>query len=253
MIWTVSYYDAFVATMQARFADAEELMHRAADAAVAMGAADSFAVFAGQAAALAAIAGHHCELPPNVAQAIGADPVQPTSALAHAIISVSSGPEEIASDLLDAAMATGFRGIPADVMWMTSMLGYAILAIELSDLDAAAQLLAIIEPHAGEIATNLGPVAAYVGRLASLLGRHDLAERHLSSALEIVETFGWDYHRASVLIFLAGCRRRRLGELDTQAHAPHSTRPRASARRTACRDCSSPSMRCAGEAWMTRA
>lgn len=85
--------------------------------------------------------------------------------------------------------------------------------------EAAAQLLAIIEPHAGEIAANLGPVAAYVGRLASLLGRHDLAERYLSSALEIVETFGWDYHRASVLIFLAGCRRRRLGELDTQAHA----------------------------------
>ena len=30
---------------------------------------------------------------------------------------------------------------------------------------------------------------------------------------------GWDYHRASVLIYLAGCQRRRLGELDTQAHA----------------------------------
>ena len=219
MIWTVSYYDAFVATMEARFADAEELMHKAADVAVAMGAADSFAVFAGQAAALATIAGHLSELPPNVAQAIDAGPVQPTAALAHAIISVASGPKEIASDLLDAAMATGFRGVPADVMWMTSMLGYAILAIELSDLDAAAQLLAIIEPYAGEIATNLGPVAAYAGRLASLLGHHDLAERHLSSALEIVETFGWDYHRASVLIVLAGCRRRRLGELDTQAHA----------------------------------
>ena len=93
-----------------------------------------------------------------------AGPVQPTSALAHAIISVASGPREIASDLLDAAMATGFRGVPADVMWMTSMLGYAILAIGLSDLDAAAQLLAIIEPHVGEVATNLGPVAAYAGR-----------------------------------------------------------------------------------------
>jgi len=37
----VSYYDAFVATMQARFADVEELMRVAADA--AMGAADRFA------------------------------------------------------------------------------------------------------------------------------------------------------------------------------------------------------------------
>ena len=45
-------------------------------------------------------------------------------------------------------MATGFGGVLADVMWMTSMLGYAIVAIGLS-----------------------------------------------------------------------GCRRRRLGELDTQAHA----------------------------------
>jgi hypothetical protein len=44
------------------------------------------------------------------------------------------------------------------------MLGYAILAIELEDLDAAAQLLAIIEPYAGQIATNLGPAAAYAGR-----------------------------------------------------------------------------------------
>lgn len=99
------------------------------------------------------------------------------------------------------------------------MLGYAILAIELSDLDAAGRLLAIIEPHAGEIAANLGPVAIYAGRLASLLSRHDLAERHLSSALEIVEAFGWDYYQASVLIVLAGCRRRRLGKLDTRAHA----------------------------------
>ena len=63
------------------------------------------------------------------------------------------------------------------------------------------------------------PPRMALGRIgASGPGRHDLAERHLSSALEIAETFGWDYHRASVLIFLAGCRRRRLGELDTQAH-----------------------------------
>jgi len=44
---------------------------------------------------------------------------------------------------------------------MTSMLGYAILAIELEDLDAAAHLLAIIEPYAGQAVTNLGPAATY--------------------------------------------------------------------------------------------
>jgi hypothetical protein len=50
-----------------------------------------------QAAALATIAGHHSELPPNVVQVIEAGPVQPASALAHAIISVASGPKEICS------------------------------------------------------------------------------------------------------------------------------------------------------------
>jgi hypothetical protein len=59
--------------------------------------------------------------------------------------------------LLDEAVSTGFRHIPPDAMWMTTMLGYAILAIELEDLDAAARLLPVIEPFAGEVATNLGP------------------------------------------------------------------------------------------------
>jgi hypothetical protein len=104
------------------------------------------------------------------------------------------------------------------------MLGYAILAIELSDLDAAAQLLAIIEPYAGEIATSLGPVAAYAGRLASLLGHHELAERHLSSALEIVEAFDWDYHRASVVIWLKSESGKRLSDRTASRPAPSATR-----------------------------
>ena len=93
-------------------------------------------------------------------------------------------------------------------MWVTSMLGYATLAIELEDLGAAAELLAIIGPYAGEIATNLGPVATYAGRLASLLGRHDLAEQHLTAAFGIADAFDWDYHRAAILIARAAARRR---------------------------------------------
>ena len=217
MTWTVGWYEAFVATMQARFADADQLGRETVELGLAMGAADGVALFAGQAAVLATIAGHHAELPPIVAQAIEAGPVQLTFYLAHAIVSVASGPREIASDLLGEATATGFRNVPPDLMWMTSMLGYAILAIELEDLGAAAQLLAIIEPYAGEIATNLGPVAAYAGRLASLLRRHDVADQHLSAALGIADAFDWDYHRAAILIARAAARRRSLGRIDDPA------------------------------------
>ena len=219
MTWTVGWYEAFVATMQARFADAGRLGRETVELGLAMGAADGVALFAGQAAVLATIAGHHAELPPLVAEAIGAGPVQLTFYLAHAIVSVASGPTEVASDLLGEAAAAGFRNVPPDLMWMTSMLGYAILAIELEDPGAAAELLAIIEPYTGEIATNLGPVAAYAGRLASLLGRHDVADQHLNAALEIADTFDWDYHRAAILIARAAARRRSLGRLDDPARA----------------------------------
>jgi hypothetical protein len=168
---------------------------------------------------LATIAGHHAELPPFVAEAIETGPVQLTFRLAHAIVSVASGPREVASDLLGEAVAAGFQNVPPDLMWMTSMLGYAILAIELEDLDAAAQLLAIIEPYTGEVATNLGPVAAYAGRLASLLGHHDVAEQQLNAAFEIADAFDWDYHRAAILMARAAARRRSLGKLDGPACA----------------------------------
>ena len=180
MTWTLGYYDAFVATMQARFADAE-----------AAGAVETV-----EARRRHGCRGRHRRLRPaggraghhrrsslraatDVAQAIEAGPVQPTSRRAHAIVGVATQPKEVASDLLDEAVANRFRNVPPDVMWMTSMLGYAILAIELEDLAPPRSLLAIIEPYAGEVATNLGPVAAYAGRLASLLGRHDVADQHL--------------------------------------------------------------------------
>ncbi len=219
MTWTVGYYEAFVATMQARFGDADRLVRESVLAGQAMGATDSLIVFAGQAAVLATIAGYRAELPPFVMEAIEAGPVKLTFRLAHAIVSVAHGPRRVARDLLGEAVAARFRHVPPDLMWMTSMLGYAILAIELADLGAAGQLLAIIEPYSGEVATNLGPVAAYAGRLASLLGRHDVADQHLNAAFEIADAFDWDYHRAAILLARAAARRRSLGRLDDPASA----------------------------------
>jgi AAA ATPase domain len=216
MTWTVGWFEAFVATMEARFADAGRLGRETEAIGLTLGAAEALDVFTGQAAVLATIAGHHAELPPIVAQAIEAGPVKLTYHLAHAI---ASGPKQVASDLLGEAAADGFRNVPPDVMWLTSMLGYATLAIELKDLDAAERLLAIIEPYAGQIATNLGPAAAYAGRLASLLGRHDVADRHLNAAFQIVDAFDWDYHRAAILMARAAARHGSFGQMDDTARA----------------------------------
>jgi hypothetical protein len=67
--------------------------------------------------------------------------------------------------------------------------------------------------------TSQGPISAYLGKLASLLGRHDDADRYLGAALDTAVAFGWEYHRATTLIALAKSRLRRTGVLDIEAHA----------------------------------
>jgi hypothetical protein len=106
---------------------------------------------------------------------------------------------------------------------MTSVIGYAVLTIELGDTEAAQHLLPLIEPFVAEVAfngaTSQGPVAAYAGKLASLLGQHEIAEQYLRSALDIATAFGWKYHRATTLFALAQSRQRRDGSLDHECEA----------------------------------
>jgi hypothetical protein len=110
-----------------------------------------------------------------------------------------------------------------DNFWMTSVIAYGIIAIELDDRDAAAQLLPVLEPYAAQVSfngvTSQGPVAAYVGKLALLLGRHDEAERQLRAALATATSFGWIYHQATTLFALAQARHRRLGALDEEGRS----------------------------------
>ena len=96
---------------------------------------------------------------------------------------------------------------------MTRVIGCAVLAIELHDADAAALLLPVIEPFATEVAfsglTSQGPVGAYVGKLSSLLGRHEEAEVHLQRALGT----------ATTLLALSQVRFRGRGALDPEARS----------------------------------
>jgi hypothetical protein len=143
--------------------------------------------------------------------------------LAYGIICAAVGRDNVARDILSEGLATRFSEISVDNVWMTSVLGYAVLAIDLGDVEAAAQLLPLIEPFATEVsfngATSQGPVAAYVGKLASLLGDHEVAEQYLLAALDIATAFGWKYHRATTLFALAQGRVRQNGTLDVESEA----------------------------------
>ena len=69
--------------------------------------------------------------------------------------------------ILHEGMESGFSQLDVDNFWMTSVIAYVILALELDDREAAADLLPLLVPHATEVSfngvTSQGPVAAYAG------------------------------------------------------------------------------------------
>ena len=143
-----------------------------------------------------------------------------TARLGYAIVCCADGRIDVARAILDEALATGLSAIPNDNLRTTNLVACAILAIELEHLDAVRVLLPLLEPLSAEVAFNgagsQGPIAAYSGKLASLLGQHELAEERLQEALRITEVFGWTYHRATTRYSMAEARFRRLGRLDAE-------------------------------------
>ena len=111
--------------------------------------------------------------------------------------------------------------MPHDYLWVTSIIGYAVLAIELEEAAAAAPLLELLEPFADQVAftgaTSQGFIGAYLGKLASLLGQHDEADAYLEQSLAVARSFGWRYHEATTLVALARSRWCRSGSLDREA------------------------------------
>lgn len=221
--WIAGLYDTFDATMAGRLDEAEGLASANLELGTGIGAPDAFTLFAGQYFVIGTFAGRHAELFSLVEQAARENPGVVPFELAYAIICAVVGRLDTASKFLQDGVASQFEDLPADNLWMTRVIGYAVLAIELNDTDAAALLLPIIEPFAGEVAfsglTSQGPVGAYIGKLNSLLGRHEEAEDHLRAALVTATAFGWTYHRATTLLALSQARYRGRGALDPEARS----------------------------------
>jgi hypothetical protein len=129
--------------------------------------------------------------------------------------------EDEARAILHQAADDQFARIPLDWAWMTTVVGFAVLAVELEDATSAAELYPVLEPYAGEVAfsgaTSQGPISAYLGKLASILGHHDDADAHLRRALDVALAFGWRYHQATTLVALSRSQQRRTGTLGEDA------------------------------------
>jgi DNA-binding SARP family transcriptional activator/tetratricopeptide (TPR) repeat protein len=223
MAWNCAVFEAFEAVMEARFADGEQASNRALGVGTEIGEPVAFTLYAGQLFMNRSFAGRYDEVIPLLEEAIAASPDMFPFRLAHAISCAVVGREREARAVLEQGSADGFANLPLDYLWMTSVVGYAVLAVDLLDRAAATELYPILEPFGDQVAfngaTSQGYIGAYLGKLASLMGEHDLADAQLQRALEVNLSFGWRYHEAMTLVALALSQRRRTGSLDEQGRA----------------------------------
>ena len=209
--------------MRADFDEAEALAGATLDLGLQIGDPDAFSIYAGQLFAMRSFAGRYGELLPLLEDTVAANPGMVAFELAHAISCAAIGQTEAPRRLLLEAASEAFAGVPPDYFWVTTIIGYAVLTIELEEAEVAATLYPILEPYSDHVAfngaTSQGPIAAYSGKLASLIGLHDLADQHLIRALDAATRFGWRYHEATTLVALARSCLRRTGHLDDRARS----------------------------------
>jgi class 3 adenylate cyclase/tetratricopeptide (TPR) repeat protein len=116
--------------------------------------------------------------------------------LALALAQVHGGALSEARAEFERAAASGFRHIPFDNLWGTTIPMAAEICAALGDAERAAELYELLLPHKDRylvvtttIACN-GSVARYLGLLAATMGRFEDAGRHFQAALAASQRIG---------------------------------------------------------------
>lgn len=114
-------------------------------------------------------------------------------ALADIFVSVGKGRR--ARDLLDRFAADAYGRLPPNDEWLFSVCLLAEVAARLRDVDRARELYELLEPYAGRVALSapdvcVGAVSFFLGSLAVVLERFDVAESHLERAIELNSRMG---------------------------------------------------------------
>jgi DNA-binding SARP family transcriptional activator/tetratricopeptide (TPR) repeat protein/energy-coupling factor transporter ATP-binding protein EcfA2 len=219
--WPLALKEVFEATMSGELRSAESLAAVAYSLGEEAGEPDALLVFAVQISSIRAAQCRNVEIMPHIEEAAASNPENLSLQLFFAITCLDFDRTEEARLVLQRGAELDFTHVSTDLMWTSTMVLYAIIAESLGDVTIGARLLELLEPFASEIcfngATSLGSLSGHVGNLASLVGRHDDAERYLLHALEVHRNFGWAFHEVAVLIGLARARRARFGLLDAAA------------------------------------
>jgi DNA-binding SARP family transcriptional activator len=193
--WLASLMRTIVALLEGRFAEAEQLI---AETRSVGGRTQSWAatVYGGlQLYVLRREQGRVDEVEELVRSAVVDNPTYPIWRCVLTNLLGELGATAEARTELDALAADGFGGLPFDEEWVVSVCLLAEASAWLGDTESADALSALLLPYADRVAItypeiSLGPVARFLGVLASATGRADDAERHFRAALQLSERIG---------------------------------------------------------------
>jgi tetratricopeptide (TPR) repeat protein len=191
--WVATYFHAQVKLAQGDLAAAERIATEAFQVGTELGQPDVALVYGGQ---IATVHGHQGRLDEVVAvleQALATSPGISTWLASLAYYYGLLGRRGDALTILGDALRAGFD-IGYDQVRSSTLGIYAYAAFVVEYADAAEPLYGLLEPYDGGVvangATAHGSVGTYMGCLAALLGRHELADRHFEETAAMEEREG---------------------------------------------------------------
>jgi class 3 adenylate cyclase/tetratricopeptide (TPR) repeat protein len=148
-------------------------------------------------------------------------PGMPAVTAERAALYCELGRVQEARTLLNEAAKCDFRELPRDRAWLIALGLWADVAAGLAAGHAAAILYDALEPYGGQVLNPLygmaeGPVSFHLGRLATALGRYDLAKQHFVSAESFCRSIQAQYWLARNQLAYAGMLEARDGTGDAE-------------------------------------
>jgi class 3 adenylate cyclase len=192
--WLAMFDRAALALMRGLHEEAESWADEAGQIGTDSGQPEAIAFYVGQLLNIRFEQGRMVELEPLIAEQVEANPGIPGFRAALALARCDGGLDDEAREVLEVDVANSFGSFLYDPSWLVSLAIFAEAAARLEHEGAAAALYPLLEPWEDLVAFNYatawGSIARHLGNLAALLGRHELAERHLQRAAEVHERVG---------------------------------------------------------------
>jgi tetratricopeptide (TPR) repeat protein len=189
-IWHAGVWRAMRALLDGKLALAEELAGEALAAGAPAEGVTAAQYYAIQLLAVRREQARLGELEPAARQMVASNPARPAWRAALAMTLSESGQLDAARAELDHLAARGFRDIPQDGDWITTVTLLVDVIAAVSDARRAALLYDLLRPYtglnvvAGIAVLCFGSAARFLGKLAATMGRSAEAGRHFEVALE---------------------------------------------------------------------